>query len=156
LYHIAEMLLWRAIVMIVLSVSFAGVARAQSATESRETVHARLRGLSAAEAEALIGQLRDLQRRLRSGEAIFFALLSGAPASYPMTRVSPRDAFLSLSFDRVERIERVQTGNRSWQPFKLELTPNGSGGLYWDIEVALGFYGQVERVEMMYMPPPPP
>jgi hypothetical protein len=150
------MLLWRAMVMIVFAVPLASVATAQSVAEGGATVHARLRGLSSAEAEVLIAKLRELQSRLRGGEAVFFQLLSGAPASYPMTTVSPRDAFLGLTFDDIESIERMQTGNRLWQPFKLVLTPNGPGRLFWDVEVVLGFYGQVERVEMMYRPPAPP
>lgn len=150
------MLFWRIIVTIATSVSLADVALAQSATDSREPVHARLRGLGSVEAEALIAKLDQLQRRLRGGEAVFFQLLSGAPASYPMTTVSPREAFLQLSFEGTASIERVPASNPLWQPFKLVITPNGPGQLMWDVEVVLGINGQVERVEMFYRPPPPP
>ena len=151
----AEMPLGRTILLIVLSASLAGAATAQSAAERRETVHPQLRGLSSAEAEALIRNLQQLQTRLRNGKDLFFELLSGAPASYPMTTVSPREAFLRMPFESAVSIERVQTTNQLWQPYKLFFAPNGPGQSVWDVEVVLGFHGQVERVQMIYKPPAP-
>ncbi len=39
--------------------------------------------------------------------------------------------------------------------YSLAYSPNGLGQLYWEIEVALGFNGDIERVLMTYKPPAP-
>lgn len=123
--HSAAMLPQRAFLTMVFVVSLAGAAMAQPAAELREP--ARLRGLTSAEAETIIRNLQAAQRRLRDGESLFFELLSGAPASYSMTMVSPRDAFLRMAFESPTSIERVQTTNRLWQLYKLIFEPNGPG-----------------------------
>jgi hypothetical protein len=114
-----------------------------------------LRGLSAEEATALIAKLEDAQRRLKAGEPLAFELLVGSIASNDMTKSPPRDVFLRVPFKEVWDIERVRTDNRIWQPYRLAYAPNGLGQLYWDIEVALGFYGDIQRVLMAYKPPAP-
>ena len=115
-----------------------------------------LLGVSAEEAEALIGKLQDAQRRLKAGDnQLFFELVAGSLASYDMTKVSAREAFLQVQFDKVWNIERVPTDNRHWQPYKLSYAPNGLGQLYWEIEAVLGFEGKIERVAMIYKPPAP-
>ena len=114
-----------------------------------------LHGLSAEEATALVAKLEDAQRRLKAGDFQPFELLAGSIASNAMTKVSPRDAFLRVPFGRVWKIQRVGTDNRLWQPFRLAYAPNGLGQLYWDIEVVLGFNGNIERVLMVYKPPAP-
>lgn len=70
---------------------------------------------SCAEATALIEQLKDAQSKLRAGEKLTFELFSGAPALDPMTKVSPRDAFLKMPFETAFIIKRVQTGPLSSQ-----------------------------------------
>lgn len=92
---------------------------------------------------------------LRSGKATYFQLLSGAPASYEMNTNSPRDAFLAADFTTPFSVEGLQTDNPNWKPFCLILIPNRTGGTLWEIEVVLGFYEQIERVEMYYRPPHP-
>jgi hypothetical protein len=119
------------------------------------TAGLRLQAIGADEAAALIGILRDLQRRLSAGETLTFELLSGAPASYAMTETSPRTAFLGLPLDRVFSVERVRTDSPLWQPHRLVIAPDGPGRLIWDVEVVLGVTGNVERVQMIYRPPPP-
>ena len=119
------------------------------------TAGLRLQAIGADEAAALIETLRNLQRRLRAGETLTFELLSGAPASYPMTETSPRAAFLGLPLDRAISVERVRTDNRLWRPHRLVIAPDGPGRLIWDVEVVLGVAGNVERVQMIYRPPPP-
>lgn len=114
-----------------------------------------LRGLNAGEASALVAKLSEAQIKLRAGEFQSFELISGSIAGYDMVKVSPRDAFLQVSFQQVWQIERVPTDNRLWQPFKLAYAPDGLGQLYWDIEVVLGASGQLERVTMIYKPPAP-
>lgn len=114
-----------------------------------------LRGLTPDEATTLIAKLEDAQRQLRAGKFQRFELIAGSIASYPATKVSPRDAFLQVQFGKVWEIERGRTGNRLWQPYKLVYSPNGLGQLYWDIEIVLGFYGDIERVLMVYKPPVP-
>ncbi len=114
-----------------------------------------LRGLTADEAATLVAKLEDAQRQLRAGKFQPFELIAGSIASYPATKVSPRDAFLQVQFGKVWEIQRGATDNRLWQPYKLAYSPNGLGQLYWDIEVVLGFYGNLERVLMVYKPPAP-
>lgn len=114
-----------------------------------------LQNLDCTEATALIEQLRGVQRRLRAGERLTFRLLSGAPASNPMSTVSPREAFLKMPFEGAFIVERVKTDNRLWRPYKLAIQPPNAGRFIWDVEVVRGFYGEFERVEMLYEPPPP-
>lgn len=114
-----------------------------------------LRGLSANQASELLAKLDEAQRRLKAGEFQSFELIAGSIASYPATKVSPRDAFLGVQFGKVWQIERGPTDNPLWQPYKLSYAPDGLGQLYWDIEVVLGFYGDIARVLMIYKPPAP-
>jgi hypothetical protein len=114
-----------------------------------------LSGVTIEEATGLITKLEDAQRRLRTGQSQTFELLAGSIASYDMTKVSPRDAFLGVPFGDVWSIERLRTGNRPWRRYKLSYAPNGLGKLYWDIEVALEVDGNIERVLMTYKPPAP-
>ncbi|HYC98088.1 hypothetical protein [Brevundimonas sp.] len=111
--------------------------------------------LTAEEKADLIAKIQEAQTDLRSGARLYFQLLSGAPAAYPMTAMSPRDAFLNASFDQPASMLRQPTDNPSWRPYRLTLTPNGVGNLLWDVEVVLGFNGQIERIEMFYRYPPP-
>jgi hypothetical protein len=115
----------------------------------------RLVHLSPAEAGALIAKLEDLQRRLKADEFVPTELLSGSIASYPMAKVSPRKAFLSLRFDQIFDIEHVGKEDDFRQPYKLTFTPNGLGHLMWFVEVDVGVNGNVERIQMLYEPPPP-
>ena len=146
--------MWHLILVVVLSV--------QSANGWAETVSIvpvpttrQLRGLSDEEATALIAKIEDAQLRLRAGESQSFELLAGSIASYEMTKSPPRDVFLQVPFGKVWNIERVRTDNRLWQPYRLSYSPNGLGQLYWDIEVVLGFNGDIQRVLMIYKPPAP-
>lgn len=104
----------------------------------------------------LIGKVQEAQAALRRGDKPNFQLLSGAPAFYPMTETSPREAFLNADFSRPFSVERVEEPeNRLWKRHEVVLTPNGTGQLLWNVEVVLGFYDSIERVEMYYSPPPP-
>jgi hypothetical protein len=114
-----------------------------------------LRGLTAEEATSLIANLTEAQRLLRAGEPVTFELLSGSVASYAMTEVAPRDAFLTVPFEEVWEIERLRTDTPLWRPYRLAYAPDGVGKLYWDVEVILGFSGNIERVQMVYKPPAP-
>ena len=109
-----------------------------------------LSGLTATEAAALIAKLEDAQRRVQAGQSQPFELLAGSIASYDQTKITPREAFLKVPFQKVWDIRRVRTDNRLWQPYRLAYAPNGLGQLYWDIEVVLGFNGNIERVLMTY------
>lgn len=114
-----------------------------------------LRGLTQAEADALVKKLQGLQAQLRRGDKVYFQLLSGAPASYPETAVSPRQAFLDMPFEKARWFERISTGNPLWKPHKLAIQLGGPGSLVWEVEVVVGFYDNIERVEMFYQPPAP-
>jgi hypothetical protein len=147
-------MLWRAILAVTMSALVAQAAVAQSPAETASAAGPRLSGLTAAEAAALVEQLGDLQRRLRSGEQVVFTLLSGAPASWPMTRMAPRESFLGLRFGNAFSIERVRTDNPLWQPFRIVIVER-PGQPIWNVEVVRGVNGNVERVEMAYEPAPP-
>jgi hypothetical protein len=122
---------------------------------SQRPYETQLRGLTADESAELVTKLNDAQDALRRGDPLYFELLSGAPASYPMTATSPREAFLSADFSQPFEVERLPPDNPSWKPHRLTLLPNGLGNLLWDIKVVLGFYGDIARVEMFYRPPHP-
>jgi hypothetical protein len=131
------------------------VAAQDNSAASPGRYETQLRGLTALESVELVSKLSDAQDALRRGEPLYFELLSGAPASYPMTATSPRDAFLSADFNQPFEVERLPPANPSWKPYRLTLLPNGLGNLLWDVEVVLGFYGDIARVEMVYRPPHP-
>lgn len=114
-----------------------------------------LRGLTADEAAALIAKVGDAQAKLKNNEQVVFELLSGAPAFYPMTRTTPRDAFLGLPLAKTFSVERQTSANKLWQPYRIIVLPDGPGKLLWDVEVVLGVNGQIERIEMLYRPPAP-
>lgn len=114
-----------------------------------------LRGLSSEEAESLISKLEVAQAQLNGSEAQSFALFSGSIASYEAALIPPRGAFLNIRFADVWNIERVGTDTRLWDPYRLSYSPNGLGQLYWDIEVVLGFNGNIEKVTMYYRSPAP-
>ena len=114
-----------------------------------------LRGLTAEDAAALIAKVTDAQSKLKNNEQAVFELLSGAPASYPMTRTTPRDAFLGLPLAKIFSVERKTSTNKLWQPYRIIVLPDGAGKLLWDVEVVLGINGQIERIEMLYRPPAP-
>lgn len=122
----------------------------------------RVVNLGCSEAAALIEKLKEAQAKLGKGDQSYFELLSGSLASNQMTKTSPRDVFLKTQFEKASVIERVRTDNRLWQPFKLSYVgashsygPSGLVQFYWDIEVVLGSSGRIERVQMIYKPPPP-
>ena len=114
-----------------------------------------LRGLTAEDAAALIAKVADAQSKLKNNEQAVFELLSGASASYPMTRTTPRDAFLGLPLAKIFSVERKTSTNKLWQPYRIIMLPDGPGKLLWDVEVVLGINGQIERIEMLYRPPAP-
>lgn len=122
---------------------------------SVSTSATRLEGLTRESADDLIDKLEKAQRDLRQGDGLYFELLSGAPASYREAKVSPRDAFLDISFARPFSIKKLPSDNPSWNPYRMEILPNGPGRIVCDVDVVLGFYGQIARVQMYYRPPHP-
>jgi hypothetical protein len=151
--HKCPVPLQREVLAVMLCLSLAGGAAAQ---QRAGPAPAQLRGLSTGEATALIGRLRAAQAMLKGGgKSLYFELLSGAPASYPMTGVAPRDAFLRMRFEEAFLIERIATDNPLWQPYKLALAPDRPGQPVWHVEVVLGSEGQIDRVTMLYKPPAP-
>ncbi|WP_439567328.1 hypothetical protein [Sphingopyxis sp.] len=138
-----------ATVLLLTPAGFAQPAPSQAAPQMQ------LRGLTDDEAKALIAKVADAQAKVKKKDQVFFELLSGAPASYPMTRIAPRDAFLRLPLAKTFSVERKTTDNKLWQPYRIVVLPDGPGKLLWDVEVVLGSNGQIERVEMFYRPPAP-
>jgi len=114
-----------------------------------------LRGVTDQQADELIAKLKEDQKQLKEGKDLYFELLSGAPASYEMNNVAPRAAFLAADFGRIWEVEHKDSGNPLWQPYRLSVIHTALGEPYWDVEVALGFYGQIEQVKMFYRPPAP-
>jgi hypothetical protein len=117
---------------------------------------AHVRDLTCVEAAALVKKLKEAQTKLAKGEPLYFDLLSGAVASDPMTKVSPRDAFMKMPFAKSSIIERLGAGSLIWQPYKFAYKPPGAGQMIWDVEVVLGFSEErILKVQMLYKPPPP-
>ena len=127
----------------------------QSSAPPQIPTKRQLSGLSAEEATALLAKLKDAQHRLKADEFLTFELLAGSIASYDKTKISPREAFLQVPFDEVWAITRVRDDSSLWRRYRLSYSPNGLGQLYWDIEVALGLSGNIERVQMIYRPAAP-
>lgn len=131
-----------------------------SVTNDCETApNAQVRNLTCSEAADLIEKLKQARAALETGKQLYFELLSGGLASSPFTKVSPRDVFLKMPFEKATIIERVKTENRLWQPYKLAyatgsrgIGPMGSVEFGWDMEVVLGFTGRIERVQMVAKP----
>ena len=146
------MRLWRFAILAILSVHYAVASAAPGDVQPVPTKR-QLQGLTVEEAAALLAKLEDAQRRLKAGEFQSFELLAGSIASYDMTKSSPRDVFLRVPFQKVWDIKRVPNEYR--HTYSLAYSPNGLGQLYWEIEVALGFNGDIERVLMTYKPPAP-
>jgi hypothetical protein len=124
--------------------------------------NAQVRDLSCSEAADLIDKLNQVRTDLEAGKQLYFELLSGGLASSPFTKISPREVFMKMPFEKARIIERVRTENRLWQPYKLSyatgsrgIGPMGSVEFGWDMEVVLGFTGRIERVQMVAKPPPP-
>ncbi len=133
---------------------FVPTASAQPAPH-RAAPQIQARGLTDAEAKALLAKVADAQAKVKKNDPVVFELLSGAPALYPMARVAPRDAFLRLPLAKTFSVERKATDNKLWQPYRIIVLPDGPGKLLWDVEVVLGVNGQIERIEMLYRPPAP-
>ena len=128
--------------------------RAQEPAHATQPYETRLEGLAADEATALIDSLQQAQNSLRRGDQLYFELLSGAPAAYPMTNTSPREAFLSADFSHPFQVRRLPSAGTP-KVYRVILAPNGLGKLLWDVSVAFGYSGQLDRFEMVYRPPRP-
>ena len=103
----------------------------------------------------MIDKLKQAQTRLHSGEELYFDLLSGAKASDRMARVSPREAFIKMSFEKAFIIARVRRGKLT-QSYRFAYKPAGAGQEIWDVEVLLGFSDErIFRVQMFYGRPAP-
>lgn len=114
-----------------------------------------LKGLTANEAQLVVAELMEGQRAVKAGDKVYFELLSGAPAIYDATLVPPRQAFLGMHFERPDVVERLEAPNSLWHPYRLIYFGKKGGELMWDVEVVLGFDNQLERVQLLYKPPPP-
>ena len=138
------------------SVAAAGSAGAQVPSPSCPTHQIQFRNIGPEASAELIRKVKQAQEALRRGDKPYFQLLSGAPAFYPMTETSPREAFLNADFSRPFSVERIEEPNNPlWKRHEVVLTPNGTGQPLWEVEVVLGVNGNIERVEMFYTLPPP-
>ena len=106
------------------------------------------------EAGILIAKLEDAQSRIRAGENLTFELVSGAPASYPATKISPRQSFLGMSFGKPYAVEQLPTTGL-WQHYQLTYFPPEPNALMWKVDVTTGQLAELVRVEMLYTAPPP-
>jgi hypothetical protein len=128
---------------------------AQPKTSNGAPISRQLRGLDAAQANALVTSLKGAQRDLQAGKAQSFELLAGSVASYDAARITPRDAFLQLPFDKVWDVERISAAGEPLQEYKLAYSPEGLGKPYWHVEVATNSSNDIERVLLSYRNPPP-
>lgn len=114
-----------------------------------------LKGLNANDAQLVVAKLVEGQRAVKARDKVYFELLSGAPATYDATLVPPRQAFLGMHFERPDVVERLEAPNSLWHPYRLTYFAKKGSELMWEVEVVLGFEEQLERVQMLYKPPPP-
>ena len=128
---------------------------AEDASGSEYSSEPHLEGVERSEATQLILDLQDAQTKLRSGEKIFFSLLSGAPASYDAANLGARDAFISLDWGRALNVRKMDPGNPHWTGYHLELLPDGYGELVWDVRVWRNASGNFARIELFNRPPSP-
>jgi hypothetical protein len=117
--------------------------------------------LTQSEREAVVAKLQKAQGDLKAGRWVPFTLLLGAMASNEKTKVTPRDAFLSLDFARAQGFTRDRTSNLLWQPVRLtyidgsySFGPMGRVPFFWQIDVVLGF-DDIQQVSLLYRPPDP-
>lgn len=115
---------------------------------------AHYKAITSDEAGTLIAKLVDAQSRIKAGENLTFELLSGAPASYPATKISPRQSFLAMSFGKPYAVERLPTTGL-WQHYQLTYFPPKPDALMWKVDVTTGQLAELVRVEMLYTAPPP-
>ncbi|MGR4864060.1 hypothetical protein [Caulobacter sp. LARHSG274] len=127
----------------------------EQTTARGRTAATQLEGVTRQAAEDLIGKLETAQKDLRQRNDLTFALLSGAPAFYKQARLSPRDAFLDISFARPFSLKKLPADNANWMPYRIEILPDGPGRIVCDVDVILGFNGQIERVQLYYRQPDP-
>ena len=133
----------------------AAPAEAQEMPQQELPAEPYLQGVERAEAEALVRDLEAVQAKLRSGEKIFFALLSGAPASYDTVNLGAREAFLAMDWNKTLRISTMDPGNSYWTGYRLELLPDGFGHMVWDVRIRRNVSGDFERIELFNRPPSP-
>lgn len=136
-------------------VAASNAAAADLPAQSEPTAPRQYGALPVEESEALIATVIAAQNKLREGETLHFRLLSGAPASYPTTLMSPREAFLGADFSRPFSIEPRPSSTPLWRPYRVILTPDGPGELLWEVEVVLGGQDRLEQVQMLQRPPHP-
>ena len=110
------------LLLVVLFIQY-GTSYARTGFADAASVKQHLIDLSATEASALLIKIKEAQSSLKRGQFQSFELLAGSVASYEATNISPREAFMAVTFDQVWRIERIRTGNVLWQPYKLAYAP---------------------------------
>jgi hypothetical protein len=115
---------------------------------------AHYKAITSDEAGTLIAKLDDAQSRIKAGEDLTFELLSGAPASYPAAKISPRQSFLAMNFGQPYAVERLPTTGL-WQHYQLTYFPPEPDALMWKVDVTTGQLAELVRVEMLYTAPPP-
>ncbi|WP_445191829.1 hypothetical protein ACT009_14820 [Sphingomonas sp. Tas61C01] len=115
-----------------------------------------LDGLTQIERDTLIGKLQMAQSQLRSRAKLTFELVSGGPAFYDVTAISPRRAFIEMSFDKPYSIKREADGVDR-QNYELIYFPPGANSLMWKVRVAVAKFEpeDLQRVELIYTAPPP-
>ncbi|MXO96406.1 hypothetical protein GRI34_08255 [Erythrobacter aquimaris] len=114
-----------------------------------------LQGVERTEAEELVRELEAAQAKLRSGEKIYFALLSGASASHESANLGARDAFLSMDWAKTLKVSEMDPGNSYWTGYRLQLLPDGFGNMVWDVRIWRNVSGNFERIELFNRPPNP-
>lgn len=123
--------------------------------DSSSRVGQQLVGVSTDEAEALISKVKEAQENLRRKRFQPFLLLAGSVASYDEAKIAPIDVFLDVPFDDVWEVKKVSSARKDWKSFVLSYTPQGLGKAYWEIEVLLGYTGEIHQITLLYKPPAP-
>ena len=140
---------------VVVALCAAGPAYAHEAPEKELPAEPYLQGVERLEVAELIRDLEAAQAKLRSGEKIYFALLSGASASHDSANLGARDAFLAMDWAKTLRVSEMDPGNSYWTGYRLQLTPDGYGNMVWDVRIWRNVSGNFERIELFNRPPSP-
>ncbi len=128
---------------------------AQAAQLATSGIKRQLTGVSAEEADRLIGLLKHAQSAIKSGKPMPFELMSGSLASWKQSELSPRAAFLQIIFSSIWGVEFVPNDRSVERSYRLYYAPEGVGKDYWDITVNVGLSGNIERVALVYRSPSP-
>jgi hypothetical protein len=79
----------------------------------------------------------------------------GSEAHFPLAFPRKGLGVSRNALRKARRVGRLEAPNSLWRPFRLTNFGKQGNQLMWEVEVVLGYEDRLERVEMLYKPPPP-